>query len=69
MTIATLHEKSGSAASLREFRRQVKALAQSGKLPGYRMVFDSETDAITFYAMGEKGGKARMGDLLNQLKR
>lgn len=69
VTVATLHEKSGSAASLREFRRQVKALAQSGKLPGYRMTFDVKADTMTFYAQGEKGGKAQMGDLLNQLKR
>lgn len=50
VSLAVLHEKSGSTATLREFRRLVKALAESGELPDYRMAFDAESDAVTFYA-------------------
>lgn len=48
--VATLHEKAGSRASLREFRRAIKALAESGTLPDYRLAFDAKADAVTFYA-------------------
>lgn len=68
-TIKTLHEKSGSRASLREFRRSIKTLALSGELPDYRTVFDNAADAVTFYAKGSKGGQAQMHDLLGKLKR
>ena len=67
--IATLHEKAGSRASRREFRRSIKRLAEAGVLPEYRMSFDAKADAVTFYAKGEKGGHAQLGDLLGQLKR
>ncbi len=47
--IATLHEKSGSADSLRRFRTAIKALAASDGLPDYRMTYDPEADAVTFH--------------------
>ena len=66
VSLAVLHEKSGSTATLREFRRLVKALAESGELPDYRMTFDAESDATTFYARAPKGAKAQIADLLEQ---
>jgi len=50
VSIKTLHEKSGSTDALRNFRGAVKALAESGELPDYRMVFAAESDTVTFYA-------------------
>lgn len=47
-TIPTLHEKSGSAAGIREFRRSIRSLEESGDLPDYRIQFDQDADAVTF---------------------
>lgn len=67
--VSTLYAKSGSAAALREFRRSVKALAESNELPDYRLTFDQADDAVTFYGRGPKGAQAQVGDLLDGLKR
>jgi plasmid replication initiation protein len=67
VTIKTLHEKSGSAATLREFRRLVKALADSNELPDYRAVFDADKDQVTFYIRASHGNKAQIKDLLGDL--
>ncbi len=49
VTVATLHEKSGSTANVREFRRSLKALAETDELPDYRITLDHEADAVTFH--------------------
>jgi plasmid replication initiation protein len=46
-TLRTLHQKSGSTATLREFRRALKALVQSDGLPDYIVQIDG-SDLITF---------------------
>lgn len=63
--IATLHEKSGSTAPLRNFRIGVRDLAESGQLPDYRMAFDAKADAVTFYANGPKGYRAEIAAMMN----
>lgn len=67
VSVAVLHEKSGSAAKVKEFRRSVKALADSGELPDYRMVYDAQGDAVAFYAKGSKGGLAQVQDMLKRV--
>lgn len=67
VSVKTLHEKSGSTDALRNFRGAVRALAESNELPDYRMAFDDATDKVTFYARGEKGGKAAVSDALSKL--
>lgn len=62
VALAILHEKSGSTASLREFRRAIKALSESNELPDYRMILD-QADAVTFYSRGEKGHMAQLQDI------
>jgi len=62
--LANLHEKSGSTASLREFRRSVKTLASSDELPGYRVVLDATAELATFYSRKPKGQVKAMRDLL-----
>lgn len=49
VTVPTLYEKSGSTASLREFRRSIRTLVDSGDLPDYRVEYDQEDHAVTFY--------------------
>lgn len=46
--LSTLHVKSGSKASLREFRRGLKALIKENALPDYEMKFDEEKDQVIF---------------------
>lgn len=64
ISLPVLHDKSGSASSLREFRRQVKELATNGTLPDYLVTFDSKRDMVTFYASGPKGKQAEAQDVL-----
>jgi len=59
-SIATLHEKSGSADKLFKFRAAIKALAESGELPDYRMAYNPKADDVTFYANGQKGYRAEL---------
>lgn len=66
VSVKVLHEKSGSTATLREFRRLLIALAESNELPDYRATFDAEGDAVTFYVRGQKGGIAQVKDLIGR---
>ncbi|RRA02535.1 replication initiator protein A [Burkholderia cepacia] len=68
-SIATLHEKSGSADKLFKFRAAIKALAVSGELPDYRMAYDPKTDNVTFYANGPKGYRAEIEAMMKGLPR
>ncbi|WP_077273684.1 replication initiator protein A [Acidithiobacillus thiooxidans] len=66
-TVSTLHEKSGSTATLREFRRLLKCLADSDELPSYRVMFNDDGDAITFYPKsGMRSAIAQVRDLLKR---
>lgn len=49
VSVATLHEKSGSTGGLRKFRLNVKTLAEADELPDYRLTFDHDGDAVTFH--------------------
>jgi plasmid replication initiation protein len=69
VSVRVLYEKSGSAAPVRNFRCDVKALAESGELPDYRVSFDQAADTVTFFARGPKGNQAQVADLLDGLKR
>lgn len=66
--ISTLYEKSGSRDALRNFREAVKKLALSNELPGYRMSFDLEKDAVTFYARAPKGNFEQIKAVLKRPK-
>lgn len=46
--LKTLHERSGSTASLKEFRKAIKSLADSNQLPDYSVEFDGNKNKITF---------------------
>lgn len=67
VSLAVLHEKSGSTATLRRFRFDIKELAESNELPDYRVVYDHESDAVTFYARAPKGAKAQVADIVGKL--
>lgn len=64
VSLAVLHQKSGSTATLRRFRFDMKALAESGELPDYLMAFDADRDTVTFYANGPKSRIAEACDML-----
>lgn len=49
ISLATLYEKSGSSSPLRNFRGDIKALAETNDLPDYRVAFDAEADMISFH--------------------
>lgn len=49
VSVATLHEKSGSSDAQRNFRGAVKLLASTDELPDYRVTFDEGADAVTFH--------------------
>lgn len=68
ITLKALHEKSGSTAPLRNFRGDVKKLAESNELPDYRMTFDAEGDAVTFYSRAPKGNQAQLADIIGGVK-
>lgn len=46
--LETLHKKSGSRGSLREFRRSLKALVATDHLPDYHTHYDAENDRVDF---------------------
>ena len=55
VSVPVLYAKSGSTATLREFRRQVKELSGINLLPDYQMSLDTEHDHVTFFA--KRGGR------------
>jgi plasmid replication initiation protein len=64
VSLPVLHEKSGSMASTKEFRRLVRELADSNELPDYSAKFDPKADAVIFYSRAVKGAKAQIADIL-----
>ncbi|EKE43294.1 plasmid replication initiator [Oceaniovalibus guishaninsula JLT2003] len=46
--MTTLHHKSGSKGTLREFRRQMKPIIEGDYLPDYMIVYDETADLVTF---------------------
>ena len=44
----TLLERSGSTASMKEFRKAIKSLAESNQLPDYSVEFDGKKNQVTF---------------------
>jgi plasmid replication initiation protein len=70
VSIAILHAKSGSTATLAKFRLNVKALtAGDGGLLDYRLVLDIPNDTVTFYARGAKGTAAQANAQANSAAR
>jgi plasmid replication initiation protein len=57
-----LHKKSGSVASLKEFRRKVKAVAENDVLPDYRLQYQAENDRMLFYAKESAKRAATLAD-------
>ena len=49
VSMELLHKKSGSTASLKEFRRKIKAIVEDDGLPQYRLRYEPESDCIVFY--------------------
>ncbi|WP_448971571.1 replication initiator protein A [Neisseria sp.] len=59
ISLEILRRKSGSMATLREFRRVVRSLVASNDLPDYRLTYDDKKDVL----------KVRKRDLSKFLKK
>ncbi len=46
--VETLHIKSGSQGTLKEFRRKIREITEIDHLPDYHIRLDEETDKVTF---------------------
>ena len=64
VSLAVLHEKSGSRAALKKFRAAVRELVECDGLPGYRATFDAESDLVTFRPRTPRGELATITDML-----
>ena len=49
-----LREKSGSKATIREFRRSLREISLADSLPDYRLSFSDSEDKVTFYTKNQK---------------
>lgn len=49
VSITLLHEKCGSKAEIKEFRRSLRDIIQSDTLPDYRFTIDQKKDQVIFY--------------------
>jgi plasmid replication initiation protein len=65
ISMEKLHKKSGSRASLRRFRFEVKALAESGDLPEYYVIYYPKRDNVVFYPWGKRGVQSHIQDIIN----
>jgi plasmid replication initiation protein len=54
ISMELLHKKSGSTDLLKRFRAAVKRLILADSLPQYRMVYDANSDQVTFYTKDAK---------------
>jgi plasmid replication initiation protein len=54
ISMELMHKKSGSGDLLKRFRAAVKRLVLTDGLPDYKMVYDAETDNLTFYSKEQK---------------
>ena len=66
VSMEVLHKKTGSTSPLKKFRFDMKSLVQSNDLPDYRVLFDEDSDMLTFYSRGVKGTKTQIGDMANR---
>ena len=50
--LSLLYKKSGSKSPMKRFRQLVKHIAQHDLLPDYHVLFDTDTDRVTFLNRG-----------------
>lgn len=60
----TLHRKTGSGGPLRNFRGDMRQLANSNQLPDYRLRYDEARDTLTAYPRASRGALAQIHDTL-----
>jgi len=54
VSLPVLHKKSGSTINLRDFRKAFKKVFKDNNLPDYHILFDEETDMVTFVPRKEQ---------------
>jgi plasmid replication initiation protein len=65
VNLELLRKKTGSTASTKEFRRNLKALATANLLPDYSLRYDTQTDSVLFYTKDSKQLAGRIAADLN----
>ncbi len=53
ISLELLHKKTGSSASIKEFRRKIKCVAEGNGLPDYCLSFIKNTDQVLFQNRGK----------------
>src|SRR5712691_12548828 len=56
IAVDLLYKKSGSMASVKEFRRKLKSIAESDILPRYRLLYQPEGDQVMFHPKSAQFG-------------
>ncbi len=49
ISLEKLHKKTGTTDAIRNFRVAINSLSKSDALPGYKLMFDRDSDMVTFY--------------------
>ena len=65
ISLALLHKKSGSSATIRRFRSSLKTVIKDNSLPDYTMTFDEPADQLTFT---NRDPRTQLRQLANLLK-
>lgn len=68
ISLALLHQKTGAAMVLKEFRRSLNSLCEANVLPDYLIQYDRQTDVVTFVKRAEKETKKVLNNVLQMLK-
>lgn len=66
ISLSKLVVKTGSTCSLKEFRRQLKSVAEQNNLPQYKIHYSVEEDIVRFYSRKAKGAIKEIKDILDQ---
>ncbi|WP_434779649.1 replication initiator protein A [Neisseria sp. Ec49-e6-T10] len=67
--LESLYQKTGTTATIHEFRRLIRSTAKLNNLPEYQLRYETGTDIVHFYKQGARGYKAQIRDMVNQLNK
>lgn len=68
ISLELLQKKAGAGGTLKNFRQDIKQLANSDHLPDYRVHYDLEADAVSFYQRSEAGHRKQLADLISSIR-
>lgn len=68
ISLELLQKKAGAGGTLKNFRQDIKQLANSDHLPDYRVHYDLEADSVSFYQRSEAGHRKQLADLISSIR-